>query len=104
MNQIRLNIATSPVHPGHRAHPAAQHRHRAPPRPRPNGADHQWRLSPGFDELGVFDGGIAAASLNGKAGFVSPEGEWVVAPRFDRSHRFVGDLAVVQTGDKYSHV
>ncbi|MFN7647064.1 MAG: WG repeat-containing protein, partial [Acidobacteriota bacterium] len=57
-----------------------------------------------FDELNEFDGGMAAASLDGKAGYVSPEGEWLIEPRFDRCYRFVGDLAVVQNGDKYSYV
>jgi hypothetical protein len=64
--------------------------------------DGRLRLAPKFDELDEFDGGMAAASLDGKAGFISIEGQWIIEPRYDKCFRFVGDLAVVQSGDTYS--
>ena len=55
-------------------------------------------------DLGEFDSGMAAASLAGKAGFVSPEGEWVIEPKFDRCYRFVSGLAMVRAGNTYSYI
>ena len=62
------------------------------------------RTAPRFDDQGEFDGGISAASLDGKAGFVSPKGEWVIEPNFDKCYPFVGCLAMVRARDKYSYV
>jgi hypothetical protein len=41
-----------------------------------------------FDELREFDGGLAPAKVDGKAGFISPDGSWVIQPKFDKCYRF----------------
>jgi hypothetical protein len=57
-----------------------------------------------FDELGELDGGLAVAKIDGKAGYVSSIGSWVIQPEFDRCYRFWGRLAVVRRGDVYSYL
>jgi hypothetical protein len=47
---------------------------------------------------------MAAASVSGESGFVSPEGEWVIQPSFDKCYRFVGGLAMVRVGRTYSYL
>jgi hypothetical protein len=47
---------------------------------------------------------MAAASVDGKTGYISPEGRWIIEPSFDRCSDFVGDLAVVQAGERYSYI
>jgi len=57
-----------------------------------------------FDELSEFDDGIAAASVDGRGGYISPEGRWTIEPRFDKCSEFIGDLAVVKMGERYSYI
>lgn len=58
-----------------------------------------------FDDLGELNGGLAFAKADGKAGFVSSGGSWVIRPEFDRCYPFFGALAVVRkTGGIYSYI
>jgi hypothetical protein len=61
-------------------------------------------VRPTFDKLDEFDGGMAAACLDGKAGYITPEGVWIVEPKYDRCYRFVHSLAVVVAGANYSYI
>ena len=58
-----------------------------------------------FDELGELNGGLAFAKVDGKAGFVSPTGSWVIQPEFDRCYSFFGALAIARkVGDFYCYL
>jgi hypothetical protein len=46
---------------------------------------------------------MAAAKLDGKAGFVSAAGKWLIEPKFDRTLSFVHDLAAVELGETYRY-
>ena len=64
----------------------------------------RFRLGPRFDDLGEFDGGMAAATLDGRAGYILQEGEWLIQLGFDKCYRFAGDLAIVKIGETYKYV
>jgi hypothetical protein len=57
-----------------------------------------------FEELGQIERGVAPAKLDGKAGFILVGGNWLIAPNFESSYTFFGDLAVVRKGETYSYV
>jgi hypothetical protein len=61
-------------------------------------------VEPRFNKLGRFYNGLAAATCDGKAGHVRPDGEWAYPPIYIESHRFFGELAVVRNADAYSYV
>ena len=52
-------------------------------------------IEPGFDNVGNFSEGLAAARINFKHGFIDRKGEWVIEPRFDWAWDFSEGLAAV---------
>jgi hypothetical protein len=56
------------------------------------------------DDLSEFDCGMAPATLDGKSGFISPEGRWLIDRRFDRCRSFLGEMAVVVVENRYSYI
>jgi hypothetical protein len=57
-----------------------------------------------FDELEPLNAGMAPANIDGKAGFISAAGNWLIEPKFDRCLSFFGDLAVVKIGKTYNYI
>jgi hypothetical protein len=57
-----------------------------------------------FDELESLNAGMAPAKIDGKAGFISAAGKWLIEPKFDRCLGFFGNLAVVKLGKTYSYI
>jgi hypothetical protein len=47
---------------------------------------------------------MAPAKIDGKAGFLSAKGKWLIEPKFDRCLSFFRDLAVVRQGKTYSYI
>jgi hypothetical protein len=47
---------------------------------------------------------MASAELDGKTGFVSAGGLWVIPPEFDKCYRFFGSLAAARSGDSYCYL
>ncbi len=43
-------------------------------------------------------------SAHGKAGYIDPAGEWAIAPTFEKTKSFFGELAVVQTSDAPAYI
>ncbi|HVQ39627.1 MAG TPA: WG repeat-containing protein [Pyrinomonadaceae bacterium] len=55
------------------------------------------------DEIGWddFTDGLAPAATGGRWGYISPKGEWVIAPQFESVHGFVDGLAPVESGQRW---
>jgi hypothetical protein len=66
-------------------------------------ADGQVAVDFQFDDLEPLNGGLAAARIE-RAGFISPLGKWMIAPEFDQSLSFFGNLAAVKHGETYSYI
>ncbi len=47
---------------------------------------------------------MAPAKIDGKAGFISQSGEWLIDPKFEKYLGFFGNLAVVKLGKTYSYI
>ncbi len=45
-------------------------------------ADGKTAITPKYEGVGYFSGGLAWARLEGIIGFINPEGEWVIKPQF----------------------
>ena len=57
-----------------------------------------------FDELEPLNIGMSSAKIDGKAGFLSAKGKWLIEPKFDLCLSFFRGLAVVKQGKTYSYI
>ena len=57
-----------------------------------------------FEDIRSLDGGLAPARIGGEAGFINPDGSWIIEPRFEKTFEFDGELAVVQIDRKWSYI
>ena len=57
-----------------------------------------------FDDLEPLNGGVAAARIEKRAGFISPSGKWVIDPQFVKSFSFFDNLAVVKLAESYCYI
>jgi hypothetical protein len=62
------------------------------------------KLKPKWDELSEFTSGLAAATINGAAGYIRANGDWAFEPRYDNSYRLFGDLGIVKREKSYFYI
>ncbi|HKL18313.1 MAG TPA: WG repeat-containing protein, partial [Halalkalibaculum sp.] len=51
-----------------------------------------------------FSEGLAAISINGKAGYISRDGSIAIEPAFEEAHNFSNGLALVRSGGLYGYI
>ena len=56
------------------------------------------------DEMKSFKEGLAAASVNGKYGFLDQSGSWAIDPQFDETKGFKNGYAPVRVGSKWGYI
>lgn len=63
-------------------------------------------ITPQFEGVGYFSGGLAWARSGGSIGFINPEGEWVIKPQFSAAKEFDHEsgLAMVEKSGQWGYV
>jgi len=65
----------------------------------------EWVIKPQFDELGIFENGIAKAYAGDYYGYVNTKGEWVIEPQFIRNYdEFSEGLVAAQTDSQMGYI
>ena len=55
-------------------------------------------INPQYDNVGIFEEGLASVEVNGKRGYIDKQGKIVINPQFDFAMYFSEGLAMVSVG------
>jgi hypothetical protein len=57
-----------------------------------------------YEQVSIFQEGMAAAKVNGKWGYIDKTGTWKIEPQFSIARPFSSNMAAVSIGDKWGFI